>query len=245
MKKAKNIIIILLICISFCTINGNNIRIVSASTKTATAAEIKKAKRAYKKFLSSKGKSYEFMLADLGNNGLPCLIIGSDPIILDASEPIYSGVGIWSYKNGKVQFIDGISGKSPTTPVYYKKGKLIVSGNIEAHETTQYYIKNNELWGDGIFDDVYEVLKYQRFTYNSKFEHNPGIGTSNDFVKFGKKLSDSEGEAYYEKMYSGEKQLKLFKNTNANRNKYLKISTRTSTKTKNIPYIRKVYNFTN
>lgn len=151
----------------------------------------------YKFYKPSKAQKVEFMVAYIDKDDVPELIL---------REPD-TGYGIWTYKNGKMVNLDWSGYFSKPYGYYRKKGIFVEKHLTDENPWYEYFSK--------IPNTVREVFL--------EIEHYAGKKEAEYYIR-GDKVTKSKFEKKL-KSYVGSRKLekvKMYKNTKANRKKYLK-----------------------
>ena len=214
------------------TILLTTLLLLFAFAMPASAASTKsKALKAYKKLLAQKEITFvksidgtttkesfptskmKFALVYLDNNTVPELVIDNlDNIpIMWYGEILFSDFGnaVFTYKGGKLKQLDVSSSNWRLTKVYKKKGVFYSNNTYHKKDATYYYIKGTKTIGIGSFENG----KYYK-RENGKYYKNGAI----------KPIKKSAFQKLLKKYVGSTKatKIKYYKNTAANRKKYLK-----------------------
>ena len=211
------------------TILLTTLLLLFAFAMPASAASTKsKALKAYKKLLAQKEITFvdrwhtkasfptskmKFALVYLDNNTVPELVIDNlDNIpIMWYGEIGFSDFGnaVFTYKGGKLKQLDVYNSNWRFTKVYKKKGVFYSNNTHHKKEAIYYYIKGTKTIDIGSFENG----KYYN-RENGKYYKNGAI----------KPIKKSAFQKLLKKYVGSTKatKIKYYKNTAANRKKYLK-----------------------
>lgn len=213
-KKIGIIMLVLSILVA------NNLPPMSQYTGSSIIAEAasksKKAKLAYKKYLSSSeqywGNSYyntsyfKFVIKDLNGDGVPEMIVGNK-----YANMVDSNFRIFTYYNGKiVELTDVYSGK--IDKIYPKKNLIVISGSKQGEYWTYYYKIVNYALQTIATVKGYDYLEGHEGKIVYSYYVKDNKTTKAKFNQYIKKIKGSAKASSY----------KLRANTASNRSKYLK-----------------------
>ena len=197
------------------------ITLILACGMTSQAASQKtKAMKAYKKMMTDKyiykenwrmlTKNCHFAVAYIDNNSVPELVVFNDWDI-----PHLGGYGmLYTYRNGKVQYVTGLTLDEKKTLGYYKKKGILTDAYAQQGMKGVSYLK---LKSGKVSDVLYKeyVAKGNSWKLKTYYKYASKKLTKVTKSKFNKALKSYVGSKKFTKF-------KFYKNTASNRKKYLK-----------------------